>query len=296
MGTNFPSSDDVFTEPSAPASTPLGSAGDSARDMVDNHGDMGLAVMAMQAEATLLTHNHNGTTRNGSKLTQARTHQSPDTDTAVTALHHTIGTGANQGAAGNHTHGAPDVWPVHSIFITELAGDPNAIHGLPGTWTQIQGFFIVAAGSVFTAGTTGGSTSHDHDATFSTTGAHAHSSPSVDAAGSHGHTSTTSGSSTFGHTHGSTSSSSSTLSFRYRGGGGASSMSYASHSHSSLTAGSSGSGTDHTHGVGNTQPASSHGHTVASMNSQGDHTHTSTISSSGHIPPYLAVYVWERTA
>jgi hypothetical protein len=27
-----------------------------------------------------------------------------DTDTATTALHHTLGTGANQAAAGNHTH------------------------------------------------------------------------------------------------------------------------------------------------------------------------------------------------
>ena len=37
-------------------------------------------------------------------LTQANTHASPDTDTATTALHHTLGTGANQAAAGNHTH------------------------------------------------------------------------------------------------------------------------------------------------------------------------------------------------
>ncbi|MEE4238747.1 MAG: hypothetical protein V2I51_18655 [Anderseniella sp.] len=38
------------------------------------------------------------------KLSQANTHESADTDTATTALHHTIGTGANQAAAGNHTH------------------------------------------------------------------------------------------------------------------------------------------------------------------------------------------------
>lgn len=295
MSTNFPSSDDVFTEPSTPASTPLGSAGDSARDMVDNHGDMGLAIMAMQAEATLLAHVHDGTSRNGPKLTQANTHQSPDTDASTIALHHTIGTGANQGAAGNHTHGAPDVWPLHSIFITEIAGDPNSVHGLPGTWTQIQGVFIVAAGSTFTGGSTGGTSTHDHDADFLLTGAHTHTSPDVTVAGTHGHTSTTSGSSTFGHTHGSTSSNSSTLGFRYRGGSGADSMNPSSHSHSSLTAGSSGSGTDHTHGVGNTQPVSDHDHTVGSVNSQGDHDHTSSISSVSHIPPYLSVYVWERT-
>ena len=296
MGITFPASDDVFTEPSTPASTALSSPGDSTRDMVDNHADLGLAIMALQAEATFLNHSHNGTTRNGPKLTQANTHQSADTDTATSALHHTIGTGANQGAAGNHTHGSTVVWPVSSIFITEIAGDPNSVHGLPGTWTQIQGVFIVAAGSTFAGGTTGGVDTHSHAATFATTGAHSHTSPDLALGGTHGHTSTTSGSSTFGHTHGSTSSDSSSLSFRYRSGTGASSMSPSSHSHSSLTAGSSGSGTDHTHGVGNTQPVADHDHTVAAVDSQGDHTHTSTISSTSHIPPYLSVYVWERTA
>lgn len=40
----------------------------------------------------------------GNKLAQANTHESPDTDSATSALHHTLGTGANQAAAGNHTH------------------------------------------------------------------------------------------------------------------------------------------------------------------------------------------------
>ncbi|HSX16872.1 MAG TPA: hypothetical protein VLH86_02105 [Patescibacteria group bacterium] len=37
-------------------------------------------------------------------LTQANSHASPDTDSAPTALHHTLGAGANQAAAGNHAH------------------------------------------------------------------------------------------------------------------------------------------------------------------------------------------------
>lgn len=36
--------------------------------------------------------------------TQAQSHNSPDTDSATTALHHTLGTGAFQAAAGNHSH------------------------------------------------------------------------------------------------------------------------------------------------------------------------------------------------
>ena len=35
------------------------------------------------------------------KLAQANTHEFPDTDSASTALHHTLGTGANQACAGN---------------------------------------------------------------------------------------------------------------------------------------------------------------------------------------------------
>lgn len=38
------------------------------------------------------------------KLAQSATHESPDTDTATTALHHTLGNGANQAAAGDHNH------------------------------------------------------------------------------------------------------------------------------------------------------------------------------------------------
>lgn len=48
-------------------------------------------------------HNH-ADAAGGGKLAQANTHESPDTDTATTALHHTLGTGANQAAQGNHAH------------------------------------------------------------------------------------------------------------------------------------------------------------------------------------------------
>lgn len=48
-----------------------------------------------------VTHNADGTLK---PQPQAGTHASPDTDTGTTALHHTLGTGANQAAAGNHNH------------------------------------------------------------------------------------------------------------------------------------------------------------------------------------------------
>lgn len=105
MSTLFPGSNDNFTEPSSPGSTALSSAGSGSRAHTKHHTDLGDAIEAMQAEATLLVHSHDGSTaRHGSKLAQANTHQSADTDTGPTSIHHTLGTGANQAASGTHTH------------------------------------------------------------------------------------------------------------------------------------------------------------------------------------------------
>lgn len=78
-------------------------------------------------------HDHDGAPTQ--QLAQANTHQSPDTDTATSALHHTLGSGANQAAAGNHTHaggaaftpadtepGSPDA--ADDEFNTTDASDP----------------------------------------------------------------------------------------------------------------------------------------------------------------------------
>lgn len=293
MTSAFPGANDVFNEPSAPSTTPLGDDGGSGRDMPENHDDLGAAIMAMQAEATLLVHSHDGTTaRHGSKLLQANTHESPDTDSGATALHHTIGTGANQGAAGNHSHGAVVVWPVGAIFITEVAGNPaDPPHSLPGVWSQFaDGRFIVAAGSTFTAGSTGGSLSHTHSATFQTTGGHSHTSPNTGSDGSHSHSSSgNTGSSTYGHGHGTSSGPSGTESVWSSGGNTASTT---SHTHD--TSGDTSNNTSHSHSVGSTSSDSAHQHTVASADSEADHTHTSTVTTDNVLPPYLAVYVWKR--
>jgi hypothetical protein len=51
---------------------------------------------------------------------QADSHNSPDTDSSATSLHHTIGTGATQAAAGNHGHStlAPKDAPVFTTSVT----------------------------------------------------------------------------------------------------------------------------------------------------------------------------------
>lgn len=48
-------------------------------------------------------------------------------------------------------------WPVGSIYMSTKSTDPGTFLG--GTWSRLQGRFLVGAGSSFAAGTTGGSTS-----------------------------------------------------------------------------------------------------------------------------------------
>lgn len=61
-------------------------------------------------------HSHDGTDGEGPKLTQAHSHESSDTDSAPTAIHHTLGGGANQAAAGNHGHTPVSVEEFGIVF------------------------------------------------------------------------------------------------------------------------------------------------------------------------------------
>lgn len=129
MATEFPTSNDVFTEPSSPGSTALSSAGTGSRNHTQHHRDYGDAIEAMQAQATRLAHSHDGSTaRHGSKLAQAVTHETPDTDALTTSLHHTLGTGNTQAAAGNHTHTQAN---SHNSPDTDSA--TSALHHTIGT-------------------------------------------------------------------------------------------------------------------------------------------------------------------
>jgi hypothetical protein len=64
-------------------------------------------------------HTHTEYAVTGHTHTQAQSHGSPDTDTAATALHHTLGTGANQAAPGNHSHsGFANASHTHTEYAT----------------------------------------------------------------------------------------------------------------------------------------------------------------------------------
>lgn len=58
----------------------------------------------------------------GNKLAQANTHESPDTDTAPTALHHTLGTDANQAAAGNDSRLSDERVPTAAGIAAKVNG------------------------------------------------------------------------------------------------------------------------------------------------------------------------------
>lgn len=106
MAISYPGGLDSFSEPTLPEDTPLASAGSATRNHVEHHRDLGDAVEAIERNASLKGHDHSGDatdTHKGAKLTQAVTHESPDTDT-TSGIHHTLGTGANQAARGNHVH------------------------------------------------------------------------------------------------------------------------------------------------------------------------------------------------
>lgn len=53
------------------------------------------------------------------------------------------------------------IYPVGSIYLSTRSTDPGTFLG--GTWSRIQGRFLIGASSTYTAGSTGGSATHRHD-------------------------------------------------------------------------------------------------------------------------------------
>jgi len=70
-------------------------------------------------------------------LTQSNSHASADTDSSPTALHHTLGAGANQAAAGNHAHTL--TFSLTAFFKTGALTTTTGTQRLPidGTYTII---------------------------------------------------------------------------------------------------------------------------------------------------------------
>lgn len=188
------------------------------------------------------------------------------------------------------------VYPVGSIYTSTSSASPAGLFG--GTWEQIQGRFLLAAGSGYSAGATGGSANatlvahtHSVSGTAASNGAHTHSlSGTANSNGTHYHTSQT-GASFLGVTPTTA---------------GIGELKVASSSSSSNKVPYASASNVDFQGTGNaTGGAGAHTHSLSgTANSNGAHTHSisGTAASQGssatgaNMPPYLAVYVWKRIA
>lgn len=154
------------------------------------------------------------------------------------------------------------MYPVGAIYVSVNEANPATLFG--GTWEQIKDCFLLAAGSSYTAGSTGGAATVALSA--ANLPAHTHSIPALSgtaaSAGAHTHTATAQYNKDAAITGSSA---------RIAGGGSNSTT-------SPISIGSAGA---HTHTV--TTKAATSG-------SQGSGT------AHNNMPPYLAVYVWKRTA
>ena len=156
------------------------------------------------------------------------------------------------------------MYPVGSIYLSVNNVNPGTIFG--GTWEQIQDRFLLAAGSTYGGGSTGGSANHTH-----TSAAHTHTTA--------GHTLTINEMPSHSHKYaeyvglvGWQSSSPSNI-VKINNTDGYTNT----YNDGTLTTFITGGGASHSHGdTGSTTP--------------------SNTGSSSSLPPYLAIYVWKRTA
>ena len=190
-----------------------------------------------------------------------------------------------------------NIYPVGSIYMSVNSTNPGSLFG--GTWVQITDTFLLCCGSTYAAGATGGTTTHSHNATTSgepsnnTSGStaitiaqmpsHNHGQATLKGTGSyytafiwddgyHPGRSWTDGIVTVRQL--ADNNERTTPAWDSNRGRRPGTIEInASHTHTSQ-----GSGSGHTHTL------SSHTHSIPATN---------TIN---HLPPYLAVYVWKRTA
>lgn len=154
------------------------------------------------------------------------------------------------------------VYPVGSIYLSVNNVNPGTIFG--GAWEQIQDRFLLAAGSTYGGGSTGGSANHTH-----TSAAHTHTTA--------GHTLTINEIPSHAHsTYGQVPRINENLGSSSQWGHSSSDGSWWFQSVASSVY-PAGGGASHSHGnTGSTTPG--------------------RTGSSSSLPPYLAIYAWKRTA
>lgn len=155
-----------------------------------------------------------------------------------------------------------DVYPVGSIYMSVNNTNPGTLFG--GTWQQIENRFLLAAGSSYTAGDTGGSASRSYTPAGSNTG----TAITVNQMPSHQHE-------VVKWTKGTKNTAAKTGFFSTNASGGS--------GWQMLT----GYDSTRTHDCGTTATGGGQTHT---------HTFNGTAATINTMPPYLVVYMWQRTA
>ena len=153
------------------------------------------------------------------------------------------------------------IYPVGSIYLSVNSASPDTLFG--GTWEQIQGRFLFGMSSSYPAGSQGGEATHT--LTEAELPSHRHSIPSLSG----------SAASDGAHTH------------NVSGGAGSGGSSAGLESY--------GSGYSSFREITNAaQSAGAHTHSVTTTASNTGYTGSG--SAHNNMPPYLAVYIWKRTA
>jgi len=159
-----------------------------------------------------------------------------------------------------------DIYPVGSIYMSVNSANPGTLFS-GTTWQQISDTFLLAAGSTYAAGSTGGEAEHTLTAAESGVPAHGHgfTDPTYKTSGTDG-------------TH------------RHQTHYNNTAASGTARAHSSNASGYSQSYFMDTGG--------GHGHTITKNTSGSVSNNTAADASAAHnnMPPYLAVYMWKRTA
>ena len=183
-------------------------------------------------------------------------------------------------------------YPVGAIYISTSATSPATLFG--GSWTRIEGKFLLGANSTYTAGSTGGEAAHT--LTAAEMPSHTHTGPlHQHAIGNHRHTIPA-------HTHTATTSSAGAHAHNLHHwlAASAGTARYAAQGASDTPTYTTASAGAHTHTVTVAEKAAfgteMGGGTTTSW--AGTDATGSAGSGSAHnnMPPYLAVYVWQRTA
>lgn len=218
------------------------------------------------------------------------------------------------------------VYPVGSIYMSIDSTSPSTLFG--GTWARITGQFLLAAtdngssGASQAAGNTGGEATHTLTPSETAIKSHSHTVPAhAHGLNSHKHKYDKANSSVTGGSHSHSLGSNSFamiqlggdyIKYRETKRTAASQIWTANWSQPTGSGGATSSGSEYSCDLGGVTANSTHSHTLAytstdSGAASGNTANSTAVSTTGNptdangsahnnMPPYVAVYVWKRTA